>query len=523
MAGNLTLKVVAGLILLRIIKEYIYSRSLPPGPTRLPLIGNLHQAPSDTPWVTFKKWAEKYGPIMSVQFGKDTMIIISDPAIARELLEKRGSAYADRPRMVMAGECLTKGMHMLLRPYNERYKLHQRLDAPVLAPRASQTYHPIQDLESKQLVYDFLSSNNFKKIYERYAASLMYSLAYGFRLDTGDEEIMKTAHTVQGNFAYAGRVGTWIVDAIPALNVLPPFLAPWKRTAEKFFQIEKKMHLDNMATARASPHWNWTKELSASPESETMSDLELAYNIGIVSDAGLDTTALQMAMFTLACLAYPSFISKAQAELDSVVGPDRLPTFEDRANLPYINAVVEESLRWRSIQPGGVPHAALQEDTYNGYRIPKGALVVPLIWKMALDETSFENPLEFRPERWLNTEKTSADANSRLENFFGYGRRICTGRHIARNSLFLLMARLLWGFNIKHAIDQDGKRKEVDDMAFTSGFVSAPVPFEAVFEVRSERAREVIEREWEGAEKDVGVLLDRVKEAQKAVGLNVRA
>lgn len=156
----------------------------------LPFIGNLHQAPTDHPWLTFRNWTQQYGPIVSVQFGGNAVIVIADAAMARELLDKRGSIYSDRPRMVMAGENLTKGMYMLLRPYNERYKLHQRLHAPLLSPRASNTYYPLQDLESKQLLYDFLHTKDFQKVSERYAASLVYGLAYGIRLTTGDEPML---------------------------------------------------------------------------------------------------------------------------------------------------------------------------------------------------------------------------------------------------------------------------------------------------------------------------------------------
>ncbi|KAL1967101.1 hypothetical protein VTN77DRAFT_3625 [Rasamsonia byssochlamydoides] len=317
-----------------------------------------------------------------------------------------------------------------------------------------------------------------------------------------------------------GRVGTWIVDALPFLNVLPPALAPWKRTAEGFFQIEKSLHLRNLEKGLSSKAWNWSKEFSSSKEAEQMSQLELAYNIGIIADAGLDTTTVQMRMFILAALSYPAFIEKAQKELDEVVGPDRLPTLEDRKQLPYIVAVVEETLRWRTIVPGGIPHATMQEDTYMGYRIPKGATVIGLYWAMNLDEQVFERPLEFLPERWLEKPE---NADNRFVNFFGHGRRICTGRHIARNSLFLLIARLLWGFNIRHAVDQDGKKKEVDDMAFTSGFVSKPLPFEAVFEPRSAHAKAIIEKEWETAEKDVDVILNSIRERQVSLGLGVRA
>jgi len=508
------------LIVLRLLYEYHRDRYLPPGPRRLPFIGNLHQAPQELPWFTFHEWSKKYGPIFSAQFGGNTMIMIADAAIAKELLDKRGSIYSDRPRMVMAGENLTKGMHLLLRRYDDRYRLHQRMEAPSLSPRASRTYCPLQDLESKQVLHDFLSTNDFQKVFERYAASLVYTLAYGFRLRTGDEQVLKDAHRVQDNFAYAARVGTWIVDAIPILNRLPAALAPWKRTAEEFFELEEALHTRNLQAGLSSKSWNWSKEFANSKEAKQMSPLELAYDVGILADAALDTTAVQMRMFILACLAYPSFIPKAQSELDAVVGPDRLPTFEDRDRLPYINAVIEETLRWRTIAPGGIPHATTKEDTYMGYRIPKGATVIGLHWSMAIDERAFPDPLEFRPERWLEGRSEDLHMHTRT---FGFGRRICTGRHIARNSVFLLIARLLWAFNIKHAVSSEGKQKEVDDMAFTSGFVWTPAPFEAVFEPRSERARRIVEREWEGAEKDVDLLLDSIRREQVRVGVDVRA
>lgn len=236
--------------------------------------------------------------------------------------------------------------------------------------------------------------------------------------------MLKDAHRVQENFAYVGRVGTWVVDALPFLNVLPAALAPWKRTTEKFFKIESALHLRNMKRGLSSKAWNWTKELSASKEAEHMSQLELAYSLGVLADAGLDATSMQMRIFTLAALAYPDFVKKAQKELDEVVGPDRLPTLEDRKNLPYIVAVVEEQFRWRPLAPGGIPHATLDEDTYMGYRIPKGATVVVLPWSMSLDEMAFDRPMEFLPERWLD--KTQ-NANERFVNFFGYGRRSARG------------------------------------------------------------------------------------------------
>ena len=84
--------------------------------------------------------------------------------------------------------------------------------------------------------------------------------------------------------------------------------------------------------------------------------------------------------FVLAMASFPEVLEKAQAELDLVVGPHRLPEFSDRESLPYINALIKELLRWRSVVPVGVPHRSLEDDEYNGYFIPEGTLLVPNVW-----------------------------------------------------------------------------------------------------------------------------------------------
>lgn len=136
----ITLSLIS-LILTRVFYEfYIRDRNIPPGPPRLPLIGNLHQAPKpgELPWLVYARWAEQYGPIYSVQFGGNTFIVLADDNMVHELLDKRGNKYSDRPRMVQAAENLHKGRHILFRSYDEDFKRHQRMEAPVLSPRASQ-------------------------------------------------------------------------------------------------------------------------------------------------------------------------------------------------------------------------------------------------------------------------------------------------------------------------------------------------------------------------------------------------
>ena len=501
------------LFVLYLLYDLWIHRKLPPGPRRLPLIGNLHQAPKDQDWLTYQQWFKKYGPIIRVQYGKDILILISDPEIARDLLDKRGNIYSDRPRMVMAGENLTKGLHLLLRRYDDRYRMHQRMEATVLSPRASKFYEVLQDLESKQLLFKLLSGNNFSEYFELFAASLIYSLIYGHRVDRRDDQALTDGHMVQDNFALAATTGTWIVDAIPILNHLPKFLAPWKRLAERLFNVESEMHLSHLRRGLQSKSWTWSKEFINSKEGHHMDSLEMAYDLGVLSNAALDTTAMTLQVFVLAMLSRPDVISIAQKEIDSSVGRERLPELKDVSKLPFTDAIITETLRWRPIVPMGVPHATLKEDHYKGFRIPKGAIVIGSHWAINHNENFFEDPSSFRPERW------QGKPNGVSAMAFGFGRRICTGRHIARNSLFLAISHMLWAFNIRSDTDVNGRPIPVDDMAFTPGFVVKPKPFPAVFEVRDMETKATIERLWEQTDKDVGHLLNSIRDSQVAAGL----
>ncbi|KAF2691499.1 cytochrome P450 [Lentithecium fluviatile CBS 122367] len=399
----------------------------------------------------------------------------------------------------------------MLRPFDEEFLLHQRMEAPVLSPRASSCYTPIQDMESKVLLKNLLSANDYPAQYERFAASIVYALTYGFRIVTGEEWQIKTAHEVLENFTYAAQVGAWIVDALPILNHLPAPLAPWKKQAERWYQIEERLHLANLKDALERDGWNWSKDFKNSKEAQKLSDIEISYDLGILCDAGVETTAVTLQIFTLACIAYPGWIPKAQKELDSVADEDRLPTFEDIGKLPYIQAVIEENFRWRHLAPSGIPHATIQDDYYKGFLLPKGSTIIPLFLAMRQDAKLFDSPLEFRPERWLYKSQPSN---------WGYGRRVCPGRFIAKNSVAIAIARLLWAFNIK---SKDGKRPVVDENMFSTGFVSVPKRFDVVFEPRSENRRRIIEQKLESADKDIVNLLQEVRRRQVAVGLVPRA
>lgn len=350
---------------------------------------------------------------------------------------------------------------MLLRPYDAAYRLHQRMEAPLLNVRAARCYQHLQDIECKQTLIDILKASDsaggegidLHHHFERAMGSFIYSIAYGYRLKTGFEQQFEDAKRVQHEFARTGVVGAYIVDSFPTLNYLPKFLAPWKKEGEELYQLEYNLHMGNLEKALQNPGWNWTKHyINSCAEAQGMPRVEVAFDLGIMTDAALDTSTVALDWFTVAWITcgHKGWVAKAQALLDEVVG-QRLPQFEDRDKLVYIDAIsefdmerkhdsgkamltgdlVNETLRWRPIVVGGVPHATKTEDEYMGYRIPAGSIVLANHFAIARDESVFGPQTdEFIPERWISDE---GDLKDLPQTGFGFGRRICTGRHIARN------------------------------------------------------------------------------------------
>lgn len=268
--------------------------------------------------------------------------------------------------------------------------------------------------------------------------------------------------------------------------------------------------------------WNFAKDFCAAKEAATWSEERRAFSLGVITQAAYETTTGSLELFTLACIVYgSSFVPKAQAELDAVVGTDRLPDFEDLPNLPFIECIVEETLRWRHIAPGGIAHSTTRDDYYNGYLIPKGAVVLAVFDYMRKDSALWSedhDPAAFIPERWIGRYQKGQTAATGLNNF-GFGRRICTGRHIATNTLRITIARLLWAFNIRGVAE---KPPVLTEDGFTEGFVSHPKKFDVVFEPRGKERRRAIEREYERMEFDTEKMMEMIREKLIGAGLAPR-
>jgi len=236
-----------------------------------------------------------------------------------------------------------------------------------------------------------------------------------------------------------------------------------------------------------------TETLKEIQNSDTPSqDIDLLKDTAVMGYmAGADTTVSAIGTFFLAMVCYPEVQKKAQAELDNALN-GRLPEHSDIFSLPYLSALVKEVIRWEPIAPLGVPHLSTNDDFYNDYHIPANSLMVPNQWAMLNDERDYPEPHIFKPERFLKNGKLDSSVRDPLDIGFGFGRRICPGRHLAHSTITITAASVLSTFDLVKKVDENG-REIVPKRKYTeSAVIRQPPDFPCVIKPRSSHAVELI-------------------------------
>ncbi|AEO67375.1 uncharacterized protein THITE_2116283 [Thermothielavioides terrestris NRRL 8126] len=475
---------------------------LPPGPKTI-------KTGIRKPWLWFRELNQQYGDVVYLQMGPTPTIILGSAQAAWDLLEKRGAIYSSRPRFIMGGELLSNGMRGLMAPYSAFWRRWRKLLHSGFMQRQSEAYRPIQSLESKVLMHELLTDPaRFRTHLARYAASVIVTVTYGRRVEDVDTDaVVRMNDEAMDRLTSVNIPGKYAVERYPALKYVPSIFAPWKAQVLEQRKKDIQMYtglMDDVRKRLAAGKLPdcFAKHLLDEQHNLGMSDLEVAYTAGTPFGAGVETSAGSLASFLLACVKFgDSFIPKAQAELDRVVGPDRLPTFDDLPSLEYVRAVVSETLRWRPVAVlGGTPHATTADDVYKGMFIPKGSTVIAPLWSIHLNEADFPEPHEFRPERFIGERKYPGTLG---HSAFGWGRRICPGMHLGSASVAINVARILWAFDVRPALDEKGNKIDVDIFAFSDGFNSSPLPFACSITPRSKRHASVVEREYRDANREL--------------------
>ncbi|KAK5655749.1 hypothetical protein OQA88_5286 [Cercophora sp. LCS_1] len=434
-----------------------------------------------------------------------TLVIVHDKKTAHELLDKMAIKSSGRPDMVMANKLCGYESIVVCQGYNptfRRYRkyLHRELGTPVSAAQ----FCDVQELGvGRQLVRTLEEPEGWLEHCKKTAGATVLKMAYGYNIEPQKpDKLVDLTEKMMTEFSLAAAPMAWAVDIIPVLQYLPEGFpgAAFKKTARKWRKsIQASAHIPyrfvrrQMAATGHGPSYvsKLVEQLKQEQGGILSAEDEEAviWTAASLYGAAADTTTITLTIFTLAMIQDSEVQRKAQEEIDRVVGTDRLPTFEDRENLPYVNALVKETLRWWPIAPMGFPHTATEDIEINGLFISKGALILPAVWWFLHDPEVYADPERFNPDRFLPPRSEPDPATEA----FGYGRRKCPGRFFADSSLFLNIAQSLAAFYFVKAVTKDGKEVEAN-VRVKPGILAYPTEFEFQVKPRSEKHVELVKR-----------------------------
>ncbi|MCJ1307994.1 hypothetical protein MMC25_001644 [Agyrium rufum] len=456
----------------------------PSGPYAIPLLGNLFtlSALQKRPDLELLKIAKNYGGLCMLWVGWRPVLIVSSPKVARDLLDRRGSLYSSRPNL---NDFRTKAWpnRLVTTPMGDSFRYLRKLDSNILGPQQSAELRKYQDFESKILLSELLDKPDmFLRHAERFSMSVIFSTTYGVRLAQLDHPVMAQFYSMWEVMLRYFQPGSLLLDFFPFLQRLPTILQPWLRMAKRLRDLEMKLHGAFLATLKerisrgAAPACLGTLVLQ---EMEGFDDSEACDILSMAIGAGADTTSSYLQSFFKVMAFHPEVVRKAQEELDRVVGPSRLPTWSDEQSLSYIRAIIKEVHRWAPIASLGIPHATSGPDTYEGQKIPAGTIVFPNLTALSRDSDRYQDPDDFDPDRYLGDDLDAVasalhpDYRKRDHCHYGFGRRLCQGIHVAEASIFIVISRVLWAFDIKPKVGEE----PLDMNAKIAGLVTKPKPY----------------------------------------------
>ncbi|TQV91100.1 cytochrome p450 oxidoreductase [Cordyceps javanica] len=477
---------------------------LPPGPVPLPIIGSLMDLPPEGE-AEFKHWLkfkDRYGPISSITVLGQTMIILHDKQAALDVLEKAASKSSSRPRYTFATMCgfdhLMPFKHYEADWRQHRKMVHQQLGTKKLAEQ----FNEVQDVESRRFILNVARDPQaLIQHIKNEAAAIILKITYGYATHRHlPDPLVHLIEEMMNNFSKAQKPGYWMVDLMPALESLPAWLpgmgfkataAAWRKTNTRVEDVPFSFVQGQMAKGVHRPSYV-SKQIERNLQNgEATMDPEMENTIkrtaAVMYAGGADTTVIILSAFFLAMILYPDVQRKAQKEIDTVIGSDRLPGLQDRDQLPYVSAIVKEALRWFPVTPMGVPHSTDDDIPCGDYIIPKGSIILFSTWWFQNDPEVYANPAAFEPERFLAPRNEPDPAAT----VFGHGRRVCPGKDVADMSLFWTISRVLAVLDIRKAVDATGQPMEAK-LQFTSGSLSHPAEFPFDIVTRSPAHAELV-------------------------------
>ncbi|KAG6887848.1 hypothetical protein C0995_012238 [Termitomyces sp. Mi166 len=435
--------VVTALVFLVVRRRLKGHIRLPPGPPAEPIIGHIRLMPPDSQDMFFYELGKTYGMSDALLFTK----------------------------------------------YGKDFRLQRRMIQQYFTNAKRPEHHPVQTHEARVLVQNLLRApEEWEKCLLRFSTSIIIQVGYGHQIVSDNDQYLNIAQECCQIAKELGPLGATPVDIFPFLRFFPSWFPGtyFSNFAQNSFRAFRRLreypyHQMSKGTARPSFLFSLLEGLDAKgPQAAATIDRIQAAS-AIIYLGGADTTSDTLAFFILAMVLYPECQTRAQEEIEAVIGSGRLPEFHDRYNLPYLECVIQELMRWNQTAPIA-PHKVMEDDIYKGMLIPRGSIVIGNIRGMTLNEAIYKDPFTFNPTRYLPTPAGRGEPYN--TSHFGFGRRICPGRFLSDDNLWISIATMLTTITFSKALDEEGKEITPDATPVYSGVTKLVIRFIHVLQVR---------------------------------------
>ncbi|XP_028803181.1 cytochrome P450 71D10-like [Neltuma alba] len=434
-------------------------KTIPPGPWKLPLIGNIHQIVGSLPHHSLRNLANKYGPLMHLQLGETSNVIVSSSEIAKQIFTTHDLIFSHRPHIIAAKIITYNNIDIGFSRHtgNHWRNLRKICTLELLTAKRVRSFRFIREEEVSALVKDVFSGsgsviNLSEKIFST-ITSIVARAAFGRKSGNGDHEAFLS--TMDDITKMVG--GFSIADLFPSIEVLQ-VITGMKAKLERVHKMNDQMleniirdHEERKARSNENNEENLLDVLLKIHQQGGDLEFTLTHDHvkAVIVDmffggSGTVSTTLEWAMAEL--IKNPSVMEKAQAEVRRLYKGREFVDESEIHQLKYLSSVVKETLR---LHPPGVllvPRESSETCVINGYEIPEKTRIMVNVWAIGRDPTFWEEAEIFKPERFLDNPIDFRGANFDYIPF-GAGRRICPGINFAISSIELPLANLLYHFD----------------------------------------------------------------------------
>ncbi|RAL41234.1 hypothetical protein DM860_010028 [Cuscuta australis] len=462
--------------LLRTITKTKHKKKLPPGPSIFTLISNLSDL-FHKPQQTLARLAEEYGPVMRVQIaGRETTVIVSSDDMAREILHTHDALFSDRsvPDVTTAHDHnLSSLVFLPVSPlWQDLRKIcHQRLFSNNTLDRSEN----LRRKKLQDLLGDMHQSSIKGEVVDVGRAAFKACINFLSYTFVSQDFIVKSAVDDDGEFkdlvsTLLKATGTPnVVDFLPVLKIFDP-QGVRRHTASyltRFFRVLDRLIDDRVRKREGESYLSNNDMLDtlldiSQEDIKRMDRKKIRHLLLDLLVAGTDTTAYGLEKALSELVHNPEVMSKAKRELEQTIGLGKAMEESDIGRLPYLEAVVKESLRLHPPAPLLLPRRAKTDVLVpGGYTIPRGAQVLINEWAIGRSETAWEDANSFLPERFLGSEIDVKGRHFKLTPF-GSGRRICPGSPLAIRMMHLMLGSLINSFDWRLEGNMDPKDMDFD-------------------------------------------------------------